>query len=277
MPISRSEKQTVVNEVAADLKKYRVFAIASLQNLPSRQFNKIKQKLRGCASVRVARTTLFLKAIEKARPELKPLAERFEGSAALISTDLDPFALYKIIKQNKSKAAAKPGSIAPFDIVVPAGETNLPPGPVLSELKGAKIDARIQGPKIVIAKDATVAKKGDAISPALAGVLTKLGIEPMEISLQLAGVYADGMLYDAAVLDVDEKAYLERLQTAVRMALNLGVYAELFNEHTAPLILAKAVREALAIESKTKVAGTPAPTESAPAEKPAESATPPAA
>lgn len=281
MPISRSQKEAVLQQIKEDLKRYPVIAIASLQNLPSRQFNLIKKKLRGHADMIVARSTLFKKAIAEARPELAPLAERFNGSAALIATELDPFMLYKIIKQNKSKAAAKPGSIAPFDIVVPAGETNLAPGPVLTELKQAKIDAKIQGPKIVISKDATVAKKGDVISPVVAGVLGKLGVEPMEIGLQLSGVYSAGMIYESAVLDVDEKAYLERLQSAVRMALNLGVYAEIFTAQTAPLLLAKAVREALAIQGKTKTAGTPAAseTQTPAAETPATPApdTPPAA
>lgn len=249
MPLSRQEKKTTAEKIAADLKKYPVIGIASLQNLPSRQLNSIRNKLRGKAVFEITRSSLLKRAIDTTRPDLKSIADKFQGSTALICTDMDPFKLYKLIKSAKSKAFAKPGAVTPIDIHVQAGETNLPPGPVLSELKAVKLDARIQGPKIVIGKDAQVAKKGDVISPQLAAVLTKLDIQPMEIGLNVICVNSNGTTYLGEVLDIDEAAFMQKLQTAAAYGLNLGVFAGIYTKGTIAPILAKAVRSAKGLET----------------------------
>lgn len=249
MPISKQDKIDAVTKIKKDLSGYPVVAVASLQNLPARQFNSIKKKLAGKAIIDVARATLLIRAIDEARPELKALEEKFSGSTALIMTSMGAFQLYKTFKQNKSKTSAKPGQIAPMDLVIPAGETNLPPGPVLTELKQAGIQAKIQGPKIVIMSDSVVAKKGMPISDAAAKILTKLGIEPMEIGLNVISVFEKGTIYPGEILDIDDDKYTSLIQQAHLQAVNLAVFAEVFNNTTTPLIISKAARAANAINA----------------------------
>ena len=138
--------------------------------------------------------------------------------------------------------------VANDDIIVPGGETSLAPGPVLTELKAAKINAKIQGSKIVISSDTTVAKKGEAISDAVCKILSKLSIEPFEIGLKLIAAVSDGITYPASVLDVDDAYYLEQLVAAHAQAVNLAVFAEIYNGHSTPLILASAHAKALALQ-----------------------------
>ena len=262
--VTRGEKKQAVKEIGEALKRHPVVAVATLQNLPSRHFNAMKKKLRGKAEVVVARTTLFTKAIGEARPELKGLESHFQGATALILTGLSPFKLYKLISQNKSKAPAKPGSIAPMDLIVPAGETNLPPGPVLSELKQAKIEAKIQGPKVVIVKDCLVAKKGEAIAEPVARALTKLGIEPMEIGLAVTAIWEKGTVYLPDVLAVDDAEVFKEISQAHLAALNIAVSAGFYEKEAIPLLVGKAYREAMAIAEKTKLGEqTATPTEGA--------------
>lgn len=246
---SKQKKQETVKEVAKQLRKYPVIALANIASLPSKQFNAIKNKVRGKVKLVFTRQTLLKRAIEESgRKELIPLVDKFDNGSVLLLTDLNAFQLYSLLKQNKSKTFAKAGAIAPIDLVIPAGETNLAPGPVLTELKQVKIDARIQGPKVVIAKDATVAKKGTAISDAVAKILIKLGIEPMEIGIAVNDVYESGMIYDGPGLDVDEAQLKLDIAAAHQSAINLGVFAQIYNEVTAPLIIAKAEREAIALQ-----------------------------
>lgn len=252
MPLSKQQKQETVKEIEKDLKEFPVIAIASLQNLPSRQCNLIRKKLRSQAKIDTARTTLMKKALENTRPEAKELEKYFTASSALLLTKMDAFRLFKKIKENKSKAFAKAGDIAPTDIIIPAGETSLTPGPVLTELKQAKIQAKIEGQKIVISKDCLVAKKGEAISEPVAKILAKLGIEPMEICLKINAVFQEGVIYSSEVLNVDEKQYLQQIIEAIQQAINLGVNAGVYNAVTTPLIIAKAVREANALNSVIK-------------------------
>ncbi|MFH1107039.1 MAG: 50S ribosomal protein L10 [Candidatus Micrarchaeota archaeon] len=249
MPVSRKEKQEAVQALKRKLGEYKVVAVASIQNLPSRHFNSVRKKIRGQAEMFMARETLMTRAIGEARPELKPLIEKFKGSCVLLLTNESAFKLAKLLRKSRSKTFAKAGQIAPSDIIVPAGETSLPPGPVLTELKNAKVQARIQGPKVVISADATVARKGEAITPAVAAVLSKLAIEPMEVGMKLTAAYEDGMLYSEEVLDIDDSWWLQQLALAHAQALNLAVEAEIFNAASTPLIIQKAARQANAIKS----------------------------
>lgn len=248
MAITKQKKQELVKRVAADLKKYPVVGVASIEGLPARQYSSVKKKVSGKATLAATRLTLLERAIdESGRKELQELKKYFGNATVLVCTDADAFTLFKLFKQSRSKAKARPGQTAPFDIVVPAGETNLAPGPVLTELKQVKIDARIQGPKVVIAKDSTVVKSGEVISGPAAAILAKLGVEPFEIGLDVKAVWDHGTLYQGSVLNVDEDALLASLADAHQKAINLCVYAEIWNETAAPLIIAKAAREANAI------------------------------
>ncbi len=278
MVLSKQGKKEKVASIKKALGQYPVIAVASLQNLPGRQFNSIKKKLRGKAQMFVARTTILTRALSEGKPEAAALAQQFSGSAAIVVTNQNPFQLFRTLKASKSKTAAKPGQIAPTDLVIPAGETNLAPGPVLTELKQAGISAKIVGPKIVIDRDTTVAKKGEVISENAAKMLSKLGIEPMEVGLNVLGAWENGTIYPASVLDIDEAKFIEELQTAYRHAINLGVNAEIANATTLPIIVSNAARKAIGLkrfldEKKPAEAHAPAPAASAPAAEPQATAT----
>lgn len=263
--ISKQQKQALVEEIKKDSKKHPIVAVASVASLPSRSFNSIKKKTRGQVEIVFARHTLLKRALEEARPEAKELSGFLANGGVLVFSSLPAFKLYKLFKQNKSKALAKPGQIAPSDIVIPAGETNLAPGPVLTELKQAKIDARIQGTKVVIGKDATVAKKGEPISEQAAKILAKLGVEPVEIGIEVQAVWDNGLLYKGDVLNVDEQAFVDSLKNAHAQAINLAVFAGIMNETTAQIIIAKAAREANALQKLVESKSAAPAQESAPA------------
>ncbi len=274
--ISRKQKSSVVKDVSERLASYKVVAVASISGLKSRQFNAIKKKLRGQAELIVARKTLLQKAIDKGKPEVKALEQHMTGAEILVLSNLDAFKLFKLFKQNKTKTAAKAGSIAPADIIIPAGETNLAPGPVLTELKQAKLDAKIQGPKIVIMKDAIVARAGQPISPQVAGVLSKLGIEPLEVGINLKVAYEDGTIYPAEILNVDDEQILAQIVDCHQKAVNLAVNAEIFNKVSMELLLMKASRESKAISGLTKP-DVKEEAKETPTETPTEAQNPPAA
>lgn len=262
--ISKQKKIEFVEKAKKELKAYKTVAIASNASLPSKQYELIKKKLRGQAVFIFGRHTLLIKALKEARPETAELLSTLGNGGVIVLSNLPAFKLYKLFKQNKSKAAAKPGAIAPFDIIVPAGETNLAPGPVLTELKVAKIEAKIQGPKVVIAKDSTVARKGEAISDPIAKILVKLGIEPMEAGVEVNAVFDDGLIYQGSVLNVDEVALLAELQQAHSQSVNLAVFAGILNETTTPIIISKAAREANAISKLVESKQGSKPEEKAP-------------
>ncbi|MDD5148688.1 MAG: 50S ribosomal protein L10, partial [Candidatus ainarchaeum sp.] len=141
----------------AELKKtagqYRVIAIADLSGFPADLFQNIRKKLKANAIVKVSKTRVIKKALEAANLKSTGLIPMVRGSVAIIFTNMDSFELYGLLKRSKGSVAAKDGSIAPLDIVIPAGDTGLPPGPALSDLKAAGLEVRVQGSTIAIAKD----------------------------------------------------------------------------------------------------------------------------
>ena len=249
MVLSKQGKQRVVEEMKLRLAKSRVVAIASVQNLPTKHYNNIRKRIRGSAETFLTRETLVRRAIDEGRPELKGLEEYLDGSCAIVFSEVSAFKLAKLLRESKSKTFAKAGQIAPNDIVVQAGETSLPPGPVLTELKQAKIEAKIQGPKVVIIKDTVVARKGEPISESAAKILAKLSIEPMDVGLKMRAAFEDGLIYKEDVLDIDDKYWLGGLAQAHNEALNLAVFAEIYNSHSTPLIIEKAARQANAVNA----------------------------
>jgi large subunit ribosomal protein L10 len=203
--------------------------------------------------------------------------DKIAGPTVVIFTDIDPFKLYKEIYKARGKAAAKPGQIAPFDIVVPKGETAFPPGPVLTELKSAGIQAQIQGGKVVIGRDSTVVKSGEKIGPNQAKALAKLGVEPFEVGMDLSAAWETGVVYPKQVLFIDEAVFMGKLASsasnafaltyaiayptrdnigmllgkAARESRSLAVEANIYEKDVIGMILAKANAQAGALKAKT--------------------------
>ncbi len=237
-------KKKKVEEVKQFMLSKPVVGIISIENLPTAQFQQIKKKLRGKADVMVTKLNYIRRALEQI-PDLKQLEEYAQGPVGVIISDENPFKLFNFLKKNRSKAYAKAGMIAEQDIIVPAGETDIPVGPTLSELKMAKIDCRIDKGKIVVSKDSVVAKAGEEITPTVASALAKLDIKPFEIGLKLKAVYEDGVIYTPDVLDIDEEETMNNLQNAVRKALNLAVNAGYPTKQSITFMIQEAFRKAL--------------------------------
>ncbi|MBI5061766.1 MAG: 50S ribosomal protein L10, partial [Candidatus Aenigmarchaeota archaeon] len=152
----------------------------------------------------------------------------------------NPFELAKLINSAKSKAAAKPGDIAPADIMISAGPTNLPPGPAISELQKAGLPAGVEGGKVAIKKDTVIVRAGKEIKKEVAGILAKLSIEPMEISLDLLAVYDNGTIYDKSVLFIPPEKYLEDLKAGFCYGLSLSVKINYYTPDNIKVFLSKA-------------------------------------
>jgi large subunit ribosomal protein L10 len=166
------------------------------------------------------------------------------GEKALIISNTDPFKLYKKMNANPLKVYAKAGQIAPYDIIVPAGETQLPPGPILTELKTAGIDARIQGGKVAVGKDSLVAKKGEPIKDVVAKALQKLDIKPFEVRVHVPMAYEDGIVYNEELLNVDEKKLLSDMAGGFFNARAIAMEIGYITKDTVEPLIQKAYRQA---------------------------------
>jgi len=243
-------KKSAVDVVAKEIDKWPVVALADMRKMPAAQIQKIRAALRGEAEVKMAKKSIIDRAAEKSKKkEIKKLVKE-AGLPALIFSKVDAVKLYNKILENKSEAFIKAGEIAPFDIVVPAGKTSLPPGPLVSDLQKAGIKAAIKGPNIEILETKVVAKAGEKVKPEVADALQKLGIKPLSLELNLAGVLSEGLLFSQNVLKENTpQAIQAKITLLFRDAVNLAVNSGVFEKESVEIMISKAQAEALALKA----------------------------
>lgn len=240
-----------VKELGSMLEKYSVVGILNMHKLPGRQLHFIKEKMRGKAEIKMAKKKLVFKALKDSKKTGVTGLERYlKEQPAFLFTNTNPFELAKTLNASKSKAPAKPGDIAPADITVNAGPTSLPPGPAISELQKAGIPAGVEGGKVAVKKDTVVVKAGQEIKKEVADILLKLGIEPMEIGIDLLGVFDNGTIYDKAILFVPPEKYLDDLKAGFVCGLNLSVKINYYTRDNIKIFLSRAHSEGCSLAVK---------------------------
>jgi len=227
MPSQQVLEQKIreVEEVKQLIKQYKAIGVASLQKVRGMQLQELKKKLRNSVYMRVIKNTLMKRAITecKERPGLERLIEHLTGSNIYLFTNLNPFKLSLLLDKSKVKTTAKAGDVAAFDVIVPAGNTGLPPGPIISQLNAVGLPTRIEAGSVWINRDTLVAKKGEIISQRLASVLSKLGIKPVEAGLSMKVVYDDGLIITEEHLSMDLDALQHDIETAHKDAFVLSI------------------------------------------------------
>ena len=240
------QKAAQVEEITKLLNEHKAVGIASLQKVRAAQLQEMKKKLKDVANIRVIKNTLMRRAVTecKDKPSLEKLEPLLSGSNIFLFTDLNPFRLSLLLEKGRVKTTAKAGDIAAMDVIVPAGNTGQPPGPVISQLNSVGLPTRIEAGSVWINKDTMVTKKGDVINARLASVLSKLGIKPVEVGLILKSVYENGLLIMDDQLHIDLDSFRKNLTEASSDALNLSLNAGYITPDNASLLLLTTYREA---------------------------------
>ena len=243
--MTREQKEEKVEEFKEKIERYPVIGILDMQNLPSRQLQQMKKEMKEFADIKMSRKTLMQIAIEKAeKKDIEQLEENDAVQPAFIFSDKDPFQLYSLIKKNKTSAAAQGGEISPSDIEVPEGDTGIGPGPMLGQLQQTGAQVQVDDGSIHVMQSATMIEKGDTITADDAEILNQLGIEPLEIGLDLNIAFNEGELFTADELDIDTEEYRKDVESAASLAFNLAVNAGVVNETTAGTIVGEAAQKA---------------------------------
>ncbi|MFX1606495.1 MAG: 50S ribosomal protein L10, partial [Promethearchaeota archaeon] len=238
-------KQDAVEKLTETINESQMIGLVNVEGVGAKQLQGIRDSLRRSAVIKMARNTLMIRALEKSNKKgIKDLIEHVVGPVAFVFSEQDPFVLSKFLSENKTAAPAKGGQVAQNDIIVPAMNTGVAPGPFISELAGLKIPSRVRGGVIHITDDTVAVKAGDVISNAMALMLSRLGIEPMELQLKLIAAYSDGAVLTADSFEIDIESLFSQVIAGHQYAVNLSVNLGIPTEDTIPLIIAKANMEA---------------------------------
>ena len=236
-------KKAKVKELAELMKKKTVMVI-SIKGLPSAQFQDIKKKLRGKAKIQVVKKSVVRFALDHCGiKELHDLVPYVNDATAVLFSDADAFEISGILASEKSPAKAKAGQIAPADIEVKAGPTELLPGPDISALSAVGLAPKVEDGKIAIMQDKVIVKEGGVISEAHASIMAKLDIIPFEVGVEPVAAFDgdDKKVYADIKIDIDGMvASLEYdYDRAFALAVDLGIV----NAETLDIILGKAKAE----------------------------------
>ncbi len=248
--MTNPKKIEATKKIQEKIAEANVIGVLNLRGMPSAQMQKMRASMRGEAEILVAKKRMTKRAIGEVKDKkagIEKIEEHLIEQPALIFSKLNPFKLYAMLDKSKAPAAAKGGEISPDDILIPKGETPFAPGPVLGELQKAGLKAAIDGGKIVIKEDKIVCKAGEKIPAKTVGILAKLDIKPLTIGLDLVAAYEDGVIYGKDVLAVDQKQYIENIQTAFRNSLGLSIEAGYPTKENIEMIVGNAVRNVRAI------------------------------
>ncbi len=233
-------KKAKVKELAELMKKKTVMVI-SIKSLPSAQFQDIKKKLRSKAKVQVVKKSLVNFALDHSGiKELNDLVPYVDDSTAMLFSDSDAFEISGILANEKSPAKAKAGQIAPSDIEVKAGPTELIPGPDISALSAVGLIPKVENGKIAVMQDKIIAKEGDTITEALASIMAKLDIIPFEVGIDPIAAFDGDDKKVYADIKIDKEAFLEDFLYDFGRAIPFAVEINYVNDTTLDFILAKA-------------------------------------
>src|SRR3989338_5905303 len=190
MKSKKDNKQTHVSkkkieglsELTKLAKESRTILVASIKNIPLSQYQEISKKLRGKAIVKVPKKSIIFRTLDSLGKEsTEGFREKIEESTAILFSDMDAFELAAELVNKRSPVKAKSGQEAPADIEIPAGPTDLVPGPAISEMGALGIPIQIEKGKITIKEPKVIVKAGEKISKPAAEMMTKLGIKPFLI------------------------------------------------------------------------------------------------
>ncbi len=249
--MTRSEKESKVKQLTEMIDKHSLVGILDLEKIPGSVQLKVKDALKGVAEIKMTRKSILKMSLERSNKKNDEFVEKLSGSCALIFSNENPFKLYKLLKKNKVKASAKSGQISPVDITVPAGPTEVAPGPAISTFQKAGVKTKVDKGKIAVLNDKVVAKTGEVISEDVVALLNLLKIQPVELGMNVDYAFEDGIIYGKDAMDIDEEQIMNDLALCVQKAVNLSVNANYPTKLSIEIMIQKSFNEArsLAVEA----------------------------
>ena len=233
-------------------KKYDVLALVRMEKVRASQLLPLRKKFKDEVEIISIKDRVAKKALATLDvPGIQKMIENLTGQCLFMFTNMSPFKLNVLLSKNKIMLPARGGDVASIDVVIPAKNTGVAPGPILTDFKEAGVPTKIDQGTIWIIKDTTPVKKGEVISPKLATLLGKLDIKPVEAGVALGAALAEGIHYSKDDLVIDVEKYRDEFAKAHQAAISLSIEAAYITSDNIEQILAKAAQSSrsLSIEA----------------------------
>nr|BAN20115.1 ribosomal protein LP0 [Riptortus pedestris] len=203
------------------LEEYPKCFIVGADNVGSKQMQQIRMSLRGSAVVLMGKNTMMRKAIRghiERNQALEKLLPHIKGNVGFVFTRGELTEVREKLLQNKVRAPARAGAIAPCPVVIPAQNTGLGPEKT-SFFQALSIPTKISKGTIEIINDVHILKEGDKVGASEATLLNMLNISPFSYGLVVEMVYDSGTIFEPKILDIKpEELRIRFLEGAARLA-----------------------------------------------------------
>jgi len=140
------------------------------------------------------------------------LLPHLKENVGFVFTDGDLKDVQTHLEEHKVPAPARAGSVAPIDVVIPAGSTGLDPSQT-SFMQALNIASKINRGQVEIINDVNLLKAGDKVGASEATLLQKLNILPFKYGLIPRMVYDNGVVYPPAILHISDSVIIEKFQS----------------------------------------------------------------
>ncbi|EHA58382.1 hypothetical protein MCOR27_008812 [Pyricularia oryzae] len=199
------------------LEEYKSIFIVGVDNVSSQQMHEIRQSLRGEAVVLMGKNTMVRRALKtfvSESPEYERLLPYVKGNVGFVFTNSDLKEIRDKILQNRVRAPARAGAVAPDDVWIPAGNTGMEPGKT-SFFQALGVPTKIARGTIEITTDLKLVEAGGKVGASEATLLNMLNISPFTYGLTVEQVYDQGNCFPSSVLDIGEEQLLKSFSSAI--------------------------------------------------------------
>jgi len=229
--------------------------IVGADNVGSKQMQQIRIGLRGTAVVLMGKNTMMRKAIRghlDNNPALEKILPYIRGNVGFVFTNGDLVEVRDKLLENKVRAPAKPGAIAPLDVTIPAQNTGLGPEKT-SFFQALAIATKISKGTIEIINDVHILKVGDKVGASEATLLNMLNISPFNYGLQVQMVYDSGTIFEPKILDIKPEDLRARFMTGVKNVAAVSLKIGYPTVASVPHSIINGFKNLLAVAAVTEV------------------------
>jgi len=239
------------------LGEYSKMFICNADNVSSKQFQNIRQGLRGQAEVLMGKNTMMKKCINNLaenNPDYEPsaLIPYIEKNVALVMTNGDMKEIRDIIVSNKVQAPAKAGAHSDIDVYVPAQVTGLGPEKT-SFFQALSIPTKINRGHIEITGTIHLLKIGDRVGQSDAALLNMLKISPFTYGLDILNCYDNGSVYAPEILDITEDDVRAKFMNGVNNIASVSLAIGYPTIASVPHSIANSFKNLMSIAAATDI------------------------
>ncbi|OAD62308.1 60S acidic ribosomal protein P0 [Eufriesea mexicana] len=234
-------KSNYFTKIVQLLDDYPKCFIVGADNVGSKQMQQIRMSLRRNAVVLMGKNTMMRKAIRghvERNAALEKLLSHIRGNVGFVFTRGDLIEVRDKLLENKVRAPARAGAIAPLSVIIPAQNTGLGPEKT-SFFQALSIPTKIS--------------KGDKVGASEATLLNMLNISPFSYGLLVEQVYDSGTIFAPEILDIKPEDLREKFMAGVANLAAVCLAIGYPTIASAPHSIANGFKNLLAIAAVTEV------------------------